>query len=95
MVTLVDAADAGPAHAVLAGHGTGEVQVDSSGRTLDVPVAGGPQALQEVLAELAAAGVALHDAGMRRPTLDDVFLSLTGRDAAGGEGHDPQQEDRR
>jgi ABC-2 type transport system ATP-binding protein len=26
-------------------------------------------------------GIGLHDAGMRRPTLDDVFLQLTGHAA--------------
>ncbi|HBR89542.1 MAG TPA: daunorubicin/doxorubicin resistance ABC transporter ATP-binding protein DrrA, partial [Microbacterium sp.] len=31
----------------------------------------------------ADAGIALHDAGMRRPTLDDVFLQLTGHAADG------------
>jgi ABC-2 type transport system ATP-binding protein len=37
--------------------------------------------LQAVLKDLADAGVELSDAGMRRPTLDDVFLQLTGRQA--------------
>ena len=94
VVTLVDAADAGAARGVLARHGSGEVQVDSSGRTLDVPVDGGPRALQEVLAELGTAGVGLHDAGMRRPTLDDVFLALTGREATGAV-EEPELEDHR
>ncbi|MDQ3359029.1 MAG: daunorubicin/doxorubicin resistance ABC transporter ATP-binding protein DrrA, partial [Actinomycetota bacterium] len=40
-----------------------------------------PEALQRVLAELGARGIRLHDAGMRRPTLDDVFLTLTGHRA--------------
>jgi len=35
--------------------------------------------LQAVLKELADESVDLSDAGMRRPTLDDVFLQLTGR----------------
>jgi ABC-2 type transport system ATP-binding protein len=30
------------------------------------------------LRRLDAAGVALHDVALRRPTLDDVFLTLTG-----------------
>ena len=90
VVTLVDAADADAARAVLARHGSDEVHADSSGRTLDVPVAAGPQALQQVLTGLEAQGVALHDAGMRRPTLDDVFLSLTGVDATGEGQHDPR-----
>ena len=31
--------------------------------------------------ELDEAGIAIDDIGLRRPTLDDVFLSLTGRAA--------------
>ncbi|WP_298891193.1 ATP-binding cassette domain-containing protein [uncultured Serinicoccus sp.] len=82
VVTLVDAADADTARAVLARHGTEEVQQDTGGRTLSVPVSEGPGALQHVLADLDGEGVRLHDAGMRRPTLDDVFLRLTGREQA-------------
>ncbi|WP_298746581.1 ATP-binding cassette domain-containing protein [uncultured Serinicoccus sp.] len=82
VVTLVDADDADTARAVLARHGTEEVQQDTGGRTLSVPVTEGPGALQHVLADLDSAGVRLHDAGMRRPTLDDVFLRLTGREQA-------------
>lgn len=94
VVTLVDAADAAAARAVLARHGTEDVHLDASRRTLDVPVTGGPQALRLVLADLETAGVVLHDAGMRRPTLDDVFLSLTGRDATGEvQGERPEHEE--
>ncbi|WP_083663899.1 ATP-binding cassette domain-containing protein [Ornithinimicrobium sp. CNJ-824] len=82
VVTLVEAQDAPAAEEVLARHGSGEVHVDAAGRTLDVPVDTGPAALQQVLTDLAAQDVRLHDAGMRRPTLDDVFLTLTGREHA-------------
>ena len=34
-----------------------------------------------VLKVLGEEGVELHDAGIRRPTLDDVFLTLTGHAA--------------
>ncbi len=81
VIALVDAADAAIASEILARHGAGEVSVGDSGRDLDVPVHSGPQALQRVLAELAEARIALHDAGIRRPTLDDVFLTLTGHHA--------------
>jgi ABC-2 type transport system ATP-binding protein len=37
--------------------------------------------LQAVLKAMADAGIELNDAGMRRPTLDDVFLQLTGHKA--------------
>ena len=89
VVTLVDPAAAGVAREVLARHGSGEVHVDSSGRTFDVPIEQGTDGLQQVLADLASAGVSLHDAGMRRPTLDDVFLALTGREAADDTGSEP------
>ena len=43
----------------------------------DVPVTGGVGALRQALGQLEGAS-ALEDAGVRRPTLDDVFLTLTG-----------------
>ncbi|ROQ37568.1 ABC-2 type transport system ATP-binding protein [Frondihabitans sp. PhB188] len=64
---------------ILTRYGDGEPVVSSDGRTVDVGVTNGPQSLQSVLADLEASGIELHDAGMRRPTLDDVFLRLTGR----------------
>jgi ABC-2 type transport system ATP-binding protein len=81
VVTLTDSAHAGVAREILARHGVGEVEVDDAGRDLAVPVQRGAEALQQVLAELGAAGISLHDAGIRRPTLDDVFLTLTGHHA--------------
>jgi ABC-2 type transport system ATP-binding protein len=89
VVALVDAADSGRALQILGRHGSGEPSLDSDGRGVEVAVTDGPRALQNVLAELGEAGIALHDAGMRRPTLDDVFLKLTGHRAdkdAGGDG---------
>ena len=35
----------------------------------------------DVVRSLGDAGIALDDIALRRPTLDDVFLSLTGRAA--------------
>ncbi len=80
-LTIIDAADAGMAIEALARHGTGEPRSRGDGRTMEVPVVEGAKALQYVLADLGQAGVELHDAGIRRPTLDDVFLKLTGRAA--------------
>ena len=94
VIALVDAADATGAREVLARYGAGEPQVSSDGRGIDVAVTDGPPALQHVLADLRAAGIELHDAGMRRPTLDDVFLKLTGHkaDMAAGENEDEKME---
>jgi ABC-2 type transport system ATP-binding protein len=86
VITVVDAADAPAVATALRAHGDGEVESSSDGRTHSVAVTNGPAALQRILAELGAAGIELHDAGMRRPTLDDVFLRLTGHAAAESTG---------
>lgn len=79
VVTLVKETDAGAAREILARHGEGSPSVND--RTVEVPVIDGPRALQYVLSDLGSADIQLHDAGMRRPTLDDVFLKLTGHKA--------------
>lgn len=70
---------------VLTGYGVGELAVEDHTRKLTVPVSGGPKLLAEVIRELDARGVELDDVGLRRPTLDDVFLSLTGHMAEAAE----------
>ena len=57
-------------------------------RSVTMPVTGGVKALRQALDQLEAEGLEVDDAGVRRPTLDDVFLTLTGSatgddDAAG------------
>ena len=59
----------------------GDVEVDQHTRALTGPVRGGAPVLMEALRRLDAAQVAVTDVGLRRPTLDDVFLTLTGRPA--------------
>lgn len=90
VVTLVDAADAAAATTALRRYGVGEVETSGDGRTLAIAVDAGPSALQRVLADLGDAGIDLHDAGMRRPTLDDVFLRLTGHAATEAVADDEQ-----
>jgi ABC-2 type transport system ATP-binding protein len=79
-VTVVDDAQIDGARAILTRFGTGETAV-LNGRTLVVPVHDGPHALAAIVSAAATEGIGLHDAGMRRPTLDDVFLQLTGHAA--------------
>ena len=64
---------------VLAELATGDVVVDDHTRRLTAPVSGGGKVLVDALARLERAGVEVSDVALRRPTLDDVFLSLTGR----------------
>jgi ABC-2 type transport system ATP-binding protein len=81
-VNLVRAADSATAQAVLARYGSSEPERSGDGTALTVSAQDAPAALQRILAELDAAGVQLYDAGMRRPTLDEVFLTLTGHAAS-------------
>ena len=59
----------------------GEVDHDEHARRLTVPTSGGSGALVRVIRELDAEQVGIDDIGLRRPTLDDVFLTLTGHTA--------------
>ena len=80
-VTVRDAAQIAPARQALAGLTGSEVGVEEHTRTLTAPVSGGVGMLVDALRALDAADVAVLDAGIRRPTLDDVFLTLTGHGA--------------
>ncbi|WP_432072050.1 ATP-binding cassette domain-containing protein [Streptomyces wuyuanensis] len=66
------------------GPAAGDIAVEEHTRRLTVPVTGGAKLLAEVIRELDAAGIEIDDIGLRRPTLDDVFISLTGRHADQG-----------
>jgi len=78
-LVVEQAADLPGAQAVLSRLAVGEVVVDEHTRKLTAPVSGGAQVLMAALRQLDTDGVAILDVGVRRPTLDDVFLTLTGR----------------
>jgi ABC-2 type transport system ATP-binding protein len=69
------------ARQVLFENGCGEVEVDARTRTLVAPISGGAVTLRSLLDDIAHAGLRVLDIGLRRPTLDDVFLTLTGHTA--------------
>ncbi|MFJ6212709.1 ATP-binding cassette domain-containing protein [Streptomyces sp. NPDC092296] len=64
----------------------GEPAVEQHTRRITVPVSGGARVLADVIRELDAHDILIDDIGLRRPTLDDVFLSLTGHAAEDAEG---------
>ncbi|MFD3451743.1 ATP-binding cassette domain-containing protein [Streptomyces sp. NPDC058691] len=66
---------------VLQGFGKGDTSLDNHTRRITVPVTGGAKLLAEVIRELDTRGIEIDDIGLRRPTLDDVFMSLTGHAA--------------
>jgi ABC-2 type transport system ATP-binding protein len=76
-VEMTDPVALEAARATLARHGL-EVEVERSGGVrLSVPAPGGSDELEGVLAMLRAAGLTVEEAGLVRPSLDDVFFALT------------------
>ena len=69
------------ARRIMGGIGIGEAALDEHTRRVTVPSEGGATRLATVIREFDEAGIAIDDVGLRRPTLDDVFLSLTGHAA--------------
>jgi ABC-2 type transport system ATP-binding protein len=84
-LVLEHAADLPAARSVLAGLSIGEVAVEEHSRSLTAPIRGGANDLMTALRQLDTERIAVLDVGLRRPTLDDVFLSLT--------GHAPEPDD--
>lgn len=58
-----------------------KLQADEERRTLSIATKGGVRELKQVLQRLEELEVEVESVELRRPTLDDVFLSLTGHEA--------------
>jgi len=82
-VSLCDGGEADAALRALAAVGVGEPAVYD--HTVSVPITSGRGTIAEAVRRLDEAGVAIDDIATRRPTLDDVFLKLTGHTAAEAE----------
>lgn len=78
-IVVTSAADVDRARSVLGGLADGAIEVDNHTRRLTAPVTGGATVLMEALRRLDSEGIGISDVALRRPTLDDVFLTLTGR----------------
>ncbi|MER5213261.1 ATP-binding cassette domain-containing protein [Streptomyces sp. NPDC002838] len=81
-VVLRDAGQLGAAVALLPVAASG-ISVDTDRRLLSAPVADRMAALSGVVRALEEAGIEAEDVALRRPTLDEVFLHLTGDHRAG------------
>jgi ABC-2 type transport system ATP-binding protein len=77
--------DLGYAEKVLATIGVEAPRVDEPTRRVAVPVADGTRRLAEAVRGLAEQSIDIDDIGLRRPTLDEVFLTLTGTPADAGD----------
>jgi ABC-2 type transport system ATP-binding protein len=81
----------GDAARILTGLALAEPTVDQRTRELLAPVAGGAKLLVEAVRQLDSAGITVDDLALRRPTLDDVFLALTGKAAEVAENDEGEQ----
>jgi ABC-2 type transport system ATP-binding protein len=74
--------------------GTEAPRVDPATRRVTVPVVSGRRAINDAVRALDAVGLEVGDMALRRPTLDEVFLTLTGAPvdapAADADIRDPQ-----
>jgi ABC-2 type transport system ATP-binding protein len=90
---VVESAASVPAAAEImrkVGDGT-DPAVDADRRAIAVPVAEGAGVLADVVRQLDAAGIVIGDLALRRPTLDDVFMRLTGHVAEDHDEAEPEQ----
>jgi ABC-2 type transport system ATP-binding protein len=69
---------------VLRRSAAGELMIRDNSVQVVAPAGGGAWLLGTAISDLRRAGIELDDAGLRRPTLDDVFFTLTGHAAASG-----------
>lgn len=87
-VVVSDPSDVAKVEGFLSEVALGDVTIRD--RTIAAGVSGtGAEDLMQVLGRITGEGIGVLDIGLRRPTLDDVFLTLTGREA---EDDDTDQE---
>ena len=81
-ITVARGNDLNVALQALRPYSTGDMLTDETTRRIVIPVSRGAQLLASVVRDLDAAHITLDDLALRRPTLDDVFLTLTGKAAS-------------
>ncbi len=89
-VVITNEAQVPAAASALAALSGEEAYVDAGARHVSVPVSSHGGMLTRAVRELDAAGIEVDDVGFRRPTLDEVFLALTGK-PAGAETSAPEE----
>jgi ABC-2 type transport system ATP-binding protein len=80
-VRIRDIARVPEAEKILGTVAHGALRVHAEVGEISAPVPHGVEALSAVLRSLESAGIDIVDIGLRRPTLDDVFMELTGHEA--------------
>ena len=77
-IVVESAADVAKAAIAISEFGSAEAITEDLTKTILLPVAGGSTAIVNIVRKLDENNISIADIALRRPTLDDVFLSLTG-----------------
>ena len=80
-VVVADPADLYRASELLARNRDDECTIEEHARQITTPAHGGAERLVRIVRDFDDASIAIDDIGLRHPTLDDVFLTLTGHHA--------------
>ncbi len=80
-VSIAQASSLDAAIGALKPYSQGDAQIETERRHIVIPISNGAKQLANVIRDLDDAGVEVDDIALRRPTLDDVFLTLTGHAA--------------
>jgi ABC-2 type transport system ATP-binding protein len=88
-VAIARGSDLDAAARALSPYAAGDLRVDAARRRVVVPVTDGARLLAGAVRDLDAARLQVDDLALRRPTLDDVFLTLTGHAAEEAPASEP------
>jgi ABC-2 type transport system ATP-binding protein len=88
-ITIAKPSSLKKAHEVVDGE---DAKMDEERRTISIATKGGVATLRQVLQRLEAAKISVENISLHRPTLDDVFLSLTGHAATQEEAEDESKQ---
>jgi ABC-2 type transport system ATP-binding protein len=96
-ITVAQKNDIEQAAQILRTYGVGTPHINYEQRKISLPVSQGAQQMAAVIRDLDVAHITLNDLALHRPTLDDVFLTLTGQTTeieANEKESQPNNEDR-
>lgn len=80
-ISIVGSSDKKAAYDILSQYSVGKkIQIDEQGCHFTLPLSKEEQKLTSIIRDFEAANIIIDDINLRRPTLDEVFLSFTGHD---------------
>lgn len=90
-IVVESANDVASAASIIQEFGSALATTEEVTKTVLLPVAGGSTAIVNIVRKLDENKIAIADIALRRPTLDDVFLSLTGHITEGNDESVPSK----